>query len=58
MTNETQAAIAKMQTKQAVRPLIWQNANGTFSHYKDASREWADEVGCRTDLWFHREWAA
>lgn len=37
---------------------VWQNANGTFSHHKDAEREWADEAACRTDLRFHSEWAA
>ena len=58
MTNETQAAIAKMQTKQAVRPLIWQNANGTWSHHKDAGREWYGLDACQTDLRFHEEWAA
>ena len=34
---------------------IWQNANGTWSHHRDASREWIDEVGCRTDLRFAEE---
>ncbi len=37
---------------------VWQNANGTWSHHKDGSREWADLTGCQTDLRFHQEWAA
>lgn len=58
MNAEIKAAIAQMQTKRSQRPLVWQNANGTFSHHRDAQREWADETGCRTDLRFHMEWAA
>jgi hypothetical protein len=38
--------------------LVWQNANGTWSHHKDAARQWDDLNGCQTDLRFHREWAA
>lgn len=52
------AAITAMQTKRQVRALVWQNANGTFSHHRDAQCEWADEASCRTDLRFHEEWAA
>ena len=37
--------------------IVWQNANGSFSHHKDGGREWGDEVSCRTDLRFHMEWA-
>lgn len=37
---------------------VWKNANGTYSHHKDAQREWADETACRTDLRFHNELAA
>lgn len=58
MTEETKAAIARMQTKRASRPSrppVWQNANGTFSHHKNSKVEWDDEVSCRTDLQFARE---
>ena len=58
MRQEIKAAIAEMQAKRQPRALVWQNANGTFSHHKDAKREWADEIACRTDLRFHQEWAA
>jgi hypothetical protein len=37
---------------------IWRNANGTWSHHRDASREWSDMTGCTTDLRFSEEWAA
>ena len=37
---------------------IWQNANGTWSHHKDAGREWYGLDACQTDLRFHEEWAA
>ena len=40
------------------RPLVWRNANGTFSHHRDAGCEWADESSCCTDLRFHQEWRA
>jgi len=48
--------IAAMQTKRQRCPDIWQNANGTWSHHKDAQREWADRNGCAADLRFHTEW--
>ena len=37
---------------------IWQNVNGTWSHHKDAKREWYGLDACQTDLRFHDEWAA
>ena len=37
---------------------IWQNANCTWSHHKDAGREWYGLDACQTDLRFHEEWAA
>lgn len=58
MRPEIKAAIAEMQSKHQYRAQVWQNANGTFSHHKDAKREWADETACRTDLRFHQDWAA
>lgn len=51
-----QEKIAMMQRKAPAGAKVWQNANGTFSHHKDAQREWADEAGCRTDLRFNNEW--
>jgi hypothetical protein len=54
---EIKASITAMQTPRFV-PVIWRNANGTFSHHRDAQREWEDETFCRTDLRFHQEWAA
>lgn len=55
---ELKSAIAAMQTKRQPRKAVWQNANGTFSHHRDAQREWADESACHIDLRFHEEWAA
>lgn len=52
------AAIASMQTKRTTRPTIWQNPNGTWSHHKDAKRQWDDKNGCETDLRFAQEWEA
>jgi hypothetical protein len=50
-------AIQKMQTKRAgIKRIIWQNANGTYSHHKDGKREWEDLIGCQTDLKFSEEW--
>ena len=46
-----------MNTSTAAKPTIWQNANGTWSHHKDAKCEWADRISCETDLRFHEEWA-
>lgn len=46
-----------MTTKFENSQELWQNTNGTFSHHHDSQREWADLVGCQTDLRFHREWA-
>jgi hypothetical protein len=37
---------------------IWQNPNGTWSHHKDAQREWYGLDGCETDLRFFEEWEA
>ncbi len=37
---------------------IFQNANGTWSHHKDAACQWADRDACATDLRFCNEWAA
>ena len=48
--------IAAMQVKRNARADIWQNSNGTWSHHKDAKREWDDRTGCATDLRFHMEW--
>lgn len=56
-TTEIKAAVARMQSKRRVVATVWQNANGTFSHHKDSQREWVDEIGCRTDLRFHEEFA-
>lgn len=57
MTNaELKAAIAHMQAQRPRAARIWQNPNGTWSNHADAQREWADEIGCRTDLRFHEEW--
>ena len=41
--------------RRATLKLYWQNANGTWSHHKDAMREWRDVEGCRTDLRFANE---
>ncbi len=57
-TQEIKAAILEMQAYRPRGAKVWQNPNGTFSHHKDAKREWSDEVGCRTDLRFAEEWAA
>jgi hypothetical protein len=54
--SQIKAAITAMRAKRQERPVVWQNANGTFSHHRDAQREWADENGCRTDLRFALEW--
>lgn len=43
-----------MQTKRK----IWQNADGTWSHHRDAKRKWSDYDGCATDLQFSEEWYA
>lgn len=51
-------AIRRMQAKRTgIKLLIWQNANGTYSHHKDSKREWEDLNGCQTDLKFHDEWS-
>ena len=50
--------IAAMQSPRKSRGEIWQNDNGTWSHHKDAQREWSDRTGCATDLRFAREWEA
>lgn len=57
MTDEIKAAITRMQAKRPTLSAIWQNDNGTFSHHKDAQRQWTDRAGCETDLRFHQEWA-
>ena len=41
--------------RSASNRLYWRNANGTWSHHKDAKREWTDVEGCRTDLRFANE---
>lgn len=51
-----QKKINAMQTKRTNRGEIWRNSNGTWSHHKDAKREWQDKVGCATDLRFAKEW--
>lgn len=57
MTNEMKAAIATMQASRPVRAIVWKNANGTFSHHRDANGEFSDENTARTDLRFCEEWA-
>ena len=42
--------------KNRARPDIWRNNNGTWSHHRDAKREWSDRIGCAVDLRFHYEW--
>ena len=39
-----------------MKPTVWKNPNGTWSHHRDASCEWPDEASCRTDLRFTEEW--
>lgn len=57
MTEATMDSIRRMQTKRtAIKRIIWQNANGTYSHHKDAKREWGDIIDCQTDLKFATEW--
>lgn len=36
---------------------VWQNPNGTWSHHRDASGEFAGEASARIDLRFTEEWA-
>lgn len=66
---ETQTGETKMTTAEKIQMMrdaglrrttarIWQNANGTWSHHKDADREWYGIDACQTDLRFHEEWAA
>lgn len=55
---EDERMASKATTTNATKPTVWKNPNGTFSHHKDAQREWADETACRTDLRFHNEWSA
>lgn len=54
--SETQAAIAKMQAPR--HAAVWQNANGSFSHYMNAQCEWMDRASCEMDLRLSREWVA
>jgi hypothetical protein len=37
---------------------VLQNSNGSWSHHKDAGREWYGLDACQTDLRFHEEWEA
>ena len=42
--------------QRVIQNKVWRNANKTWSHHKDAAREWNDPAGCRTDLRFTEEW--
>ena len=42
--------------RDTMKPTVWKNPNGTWSHHRDASCEWPDEASCRTDLRFTEEW--
>jgi len=35
--------------------IIWQNANGTWSHHRNRKCEWVTRNDCATDLRFHEE---
>lgn len=56
MSNEMKGAIVAMQTARPMRALVWRNANGTFSHHRDANGEFSDEATARADLRFCEEW--
>ena len=58
MTQQMKNAIAAMQRKAPIGASVWRNANGTFSHYRDANGEFATEDAARTDLRFCNEWSA
>lgn len=36
---------------------VWRNADGTWSHPRDAARRWETRDAAETDLRFHQEWA-
>lgn len=52
---EITAAVKEMQKHRRNLPDYWLNSNGTWSHHKDAKREWRDKIGCLTDLRFTNE---
>lgn len=35
---------------------IWQNANGTWSHYLNKRCQWAERSACEIDMRFSEEW--